>query len=214
MSRRFSNKRPHVGGLLPHNTFGRLVAQFQFSSHIPLRGGRNTGRHIYLSLVVPSGRDAGDFECAVNIRSDEGTEVLFAERIEDLDSAGPPEVGFDGGVHLAYGKGGDPSDPDFMGLTDADFQPIVNDDLYNRIADLSQNCDLVAAYGVTYSGGDGIHDIHMNSGTEDGDEHARDDRVHQDGAIAFYFNLAAGSDKKSFATWVFVKFDSQSVVEE
>ena len=53
-------------------------------------------------------------------------------------------------MHLYYGSGGDAPDTEDMGLTDADFQPIVNDDLYNRIADLSQNCDKVAAYGVTY----------------------------------------------------------------
>jgi hypothetical protein len=213
MSRRFSKMRPTVGASLPHNTFGALVGEFQSSSHIPLRGGKDTGRHIYLSIKVPDGRYAGIYECAVNIRSDEGTEVLFAERIEDLDSGGAPAEGFEGGVHLSYGTGGDASDPDFMGLTDQDFQLIVNDDLYNRIADLCQNCDRVAAFGVTYSDGTGIHDIHENSGTEAGDPHARDDRQNQDGAIAFYFNLEAGGQKKSYATWVFIKFSSQSVVE-
>ena len=214
MSRRFTNRRPTVGASLPHDTYGRLVGDFQSSSHIPLRGGKNTGRHIYLSIKVPSGSHAGIFECAVNIRSDEGTEVLFAERIEDLDSGEAPGDGFQGGVHLSYGTGGDASDPDFMGLKDDDFRPIVNDDLYNRIADLCQNCDRIAAYGVTYTDGSGIHDIHMNSGTQGGDSHARDDRQNQDGAIAFYFNLEAGGQRKSYATWVFIKFDSQSVVEQ
>src|SRR5262249_37819486 len=131
------------------------------ASHVPLRGGKDTGRHIYLSLKVPKGSHSGVFECAVNIRSDEGTEVLYTQRIEDLDSAGAPGDGFTGGVHLSYGPGGSQSDPDFMGLKDADFKPIVNDDLYQVIADLSQGCDRIAAYGVTYSDGTGIHDIHM-----------------------------------------------------
>ncbi len=213
MSRKFSKTRPTVGASLPHNKFGALVGEFQSSSHIPLRGGKDTGRHIYLSIKVAAGHYAGIYECAVNIRSDEGTEVLYAERIEDLDSGSAPAEGFEGGVHLSYGTGADASDPSYMGLTDSDFQPIVNDDLYNRIADLCQNCDRVVAYGVTYSDGSGIHDIHMNSGTEAGDPHARDDHEHQDGAIAFYFNLEAGGQKKSYATWVFVKFDNQSVVE-
>ena len=213
MSRKFTNKRPKVGAALPHDKFGALVGEFQSSSHIPLRGGKDTGRHIYLSIKVPSGPDAGIFECAVNIRSDEGTEVQYAERIEDLSAAGAPADGFEAGVHLYYGSGGDAPETEDMGLTDADFQPIVNDDLYNRIADLSQNCDKVAAYGVTYSDGTGIHDIHMNSGTESSDPHSRDDHIGQDGAIAFYFNLEAGGDKKSYATWVFIKFTTQSVVE-
>jgi uncharacterized protein YukJ len=213
MSRRFAPKRPQVGASLPHNVYGRLVGEFQFASHIPLRGGRDTGRHIYLSIKVPEGSDAGIYECAVNIRSDEGTEVLYAERIEDLDSSGLPDEGFQGGLHLAYGTGTERSGQEFMGLQDSDFGPIVNDDLYNRIADLTQNCDRIAAYGVTYSGGDGIHDIHMNSGTAAGDPHADQDRDHQDGAIAFYFNMTASGQQKSFATWVFVKFANQHVVE-
>jgi hypothetical protein len=213
MSRRFAGKRPQVGGSLSRNVYGRLVGEFQFASHVPLRGGRNTGRHIYLAIKVPDGASAGIFECAVNIRSDEGTEVLYAEKIEDLDSGGLPDEGFQAGLHLAYGSGQDATGNEFMGLSDSDFNPIVNNDLYNRIADLTQNCDRIAAYGVTYSGGDGIHDIHMNSGTDPNDPHADQDRDRQDGAIAFYFNMTASGDQKSFATWVFVKFSSQHVVE-
>jgi hypothetical protein len=213
MSRAFAHKRPHVGANLPHNVYGRLVGKFKFASHVPLRGGENTGRHIYLSVTVPEGSHAGIFECAVNIRSDEGTEVLYAERIEDVDSGGGvPKIGFQSGMHLAYGTGQDAPGQDYMGLQDSDFQPIVNDDLYNRVADLSQNCDMLAAHGVTYSGGDGIHDIHMNSGTDPGDPHARQDRHRQDGGIAFYFNMSAGGQQKSFATWLFIKFASQHVV--
>ena len=66
---------------------------------------------------------------AVNIRSDEGTEVQYAERIEDLDSGGLPELGFQDGLLLAYGSGTDQPGQDFMGLQDSDFNPIVNDDL-------------------------------------------------------------------------------------
>ena len=77
---------------LPHDHYGRLVGEFQFSSHVPLRGGQDTGRHIYLSIKVPEGPNGGIYECAVNIRSDEGTEVQYAERIEDLDSGGLPAL--------------------------------------------------------------------------------------------------------------------------
>jgi hypothetical protein len=213
MSRRFSHSRPTVGGSLPKNHFGRLVGEFQFSSHIPLRGGRDTGRHIYLSLKIPNGHNAGIYECAVNIRSDEDTNVLFTQRIEDLDAGGLPHFGFTPDVNLAYGSSSNESDQDFMGLKDSDFAEIVNDDLYNRIADLCQNCDRIAAYGVTYSGGDGIHDIHMNSGTESNDAHAGQDRDRQDGAIAFYFDLEAAGQHKTFANWVFIRFESQSVVD-
>jgi hypothetical protein len=166
MSHRFTRTRPTVGATLPHDRFGRLVGQFQSSSHIPLRGGQDTGRHIYLSLKVPEGPSVGIFECAVNIRSDEGTTVLYCERIEDLDSGGAPADGFNASIRLSYGAGLGGDGVDYIGLTDSDFKSIVNDELYNRIADLSQGCDRMAAYGVTYSDGTGIHDIHMNSGTD------------------------------------------------
>ena len=146
------------------------------------------------------------------IRSDDGTEVQYAQRIENLDGPLPTE-GFQDGIHLAYGTGTDTANLEFMGLQNSDFGPIVNDDLYNRIADLTQNCDLIAAYGVTYTGGDGIHDIHMNSGTVPGDPQADQDRPQQDGAIAFYFTMSSGGQQKSFATWVFIKFATQNVVE-
>ena len=42
MSRKFSAQRPQVGGTLPHNAYGRLVGDFQFSSHVPQRGGKDT----------------------------------------------------------------------------------------------------------------------------------------------------------------------------
>jgi hypothetical protein len=159
------------------------------------------------------GNHAGIFECAVNIRSDEGTEVPYTQRIEDPDTGGIPAEGLASGVHLAYGTGGAHSSTDFMGPHDGDFHPIINDDLYNRIADLCHGCVRVAAYGATYSDGTGLHDIHMNPGTNMDDPHARDDRVHQDGAIAFDFDLEAGGQRQSDATWVFVEFANQHVVE-
>jgi hypothetical protein len=197
-------------GHLPTKTFGRLVAEFQFASHVPLAGGHDTGRHIYLALRVADGPLAGLYEAAVNIRSDQGTEVQFTEKLENLNAADMPKPGFQAGVKLAYGTGPDGDGVDYLGLSDGDFQGIQNDALYDKISKLTQGCDRVAVYGITYSPvGNGIHDVHMNSGTEPDDPHAQDDRDHEDGAIAFYFNLGNG---KAFAHWVFVKFASQSVV--
>jgi hypothetical protein len=208
MSRNFSTHRPTVGGLLPKNQYGRLVGQFEFSSHVPLRGGQNTGRHLYIAAKIPSGPDAGVFECAVNIRSDDQTEVQYCQRTEDLSQSAPPDFGFDGQATLSYGSSSaHPQDPSFMGLKDSDFAAITNDDLYNKIADQMQNCDRLAAYGMTYSGGDGIHDLHMNSG-----ENGQPGRVHHDGAIVFYFNMNSGGQSAAFANWFFVKFEDASVV--
>jgi hypothetical protein len=204
-------------GNLPTKTFGRLVAEFKFASHIPLAGGQDTGRHIYLALSVPSGQFAGLYEAAVNIRSDEGTEVKFADKLENVNAADVPKPGFQAGVKLAYGAGPDGEGVDFLGLADGDFQDIENDELYDKVSKLTEGCDLVAVDGVTYGPpknnphgkANGIHDVHMNSGTDPGDSHAGDDRDHEDGAVAFYFNLGNG---QAFAHWVFVKFASQTVV--
>lgn len=211
VSRHHFTKNVLPAGNLPTKTFGCLVAEFKFASHVPLAGGRNTGRHIYLALNVAGGQYAGLYEAAVNIRSDEGTKVTFADRLENLAASGVPESGFQPDVKIAYGTGPSNDGVDYLGLTDADFQPIQNDELYDKISDLTNGCDRVAVYGVTYSPvGNGIHDVHMNSGTDPQDGHAGDDRDRQDGAIAFYFNPGRGG--QPFAHWVFVKFTSQSVV--
>jgi hypothetical protein len=55
--------------------------------------------------------------------------------------------------------------------------------------------------------------LRPNSGADSKDPHADQDRNRQDGAIAFYFNMTASGQQKSFATWVFVKFANQRVVE-
>jgi hypothetical protein len=216
MSRHHFTDNVMPQGNLPPLTYGRLVAEFQFASHIPLAGGKDTGRHIYLALKVPSGSNAGLYECAFNIRSDEGTEVTFAERMENVDPAGTPNHGFQAGVKLAYGSGPADGNVDYIGLADGDFEQIENDELYQKISRLTTGCDKVAVYGVTYSPpkndprgkANGIHDVHMNSGTSSSDSHARDDRVHEDGALAFYFNLG---DSKAFAHWMFIKFATQKV---
>ncbi len=204
----FSTTRPSFTATVPKNVYGEFVGTFQFASHIPLKGGANTGRHIYLALKAPS----GVIECAVNIRSDEDTEVLYTQRVENRDPGDLPGLGFTPGVHLAYGTGSG-GGVDFLGLKDSDFAAIVNDDLYNRISDLCRDCDRISAHGMTYSSGDGIHDIHMNSGTDPSDPHHGQDRVHQDGAIAFYFDTETDGQHQTFATWVLVKFSSQHVVE-
>jgi len=51
----------------------------------------------------------------------------------------------------------------------------------------------------------------MNSGTEAADSRAGDDRDHEDGAIAFYFDLGGG---KAFTHWDFVKSASQTIVND
>jgi hypothetical protein len=210
MSRRFTRMRPTVGASLPREVYGRLVGEFESSSHTPRRSDRDNVRHIYLDVKVPSGQYAGIDECAVNVESDDRTEVLYCERMEDLSSGDLPPDGFDETVRLSYGSGDSPDD---MGLTDSDFQTIDHADLYSRIANLAQNCDRIAAYGVTYSDGTGIHDVHMRSGTE---YHGRvsNEHANQDGAIAFYYNLEANAEKKSYAIWVFIKFDNQTIVND
>ena len=199
-------------GNLPTRIFGRLVGGFQFASHVPLAGGSNTGRHIYLAIKVDHGEFSGTYEAAFNIRSDEGTEVQFAEKQTNLSPSDIPAPGFTSGIKFSYGTGPQGGDIEFAGLSDGDFNAIENDQLFDKINSLTQGSDVVAVYGLTYSpNGNGLHDVHMNSGTNPDDPHASGDRDHEDGAIAFYFNL---SGENAFVHWVFVKFTSQRVLND
>ena len=105
-----------------------------------------------------------------------------------------PRSGSREAVNLSYNSGPDAS---YLGLADSDFAAIVNDNLYKTITGLTQNCDAVAAYGFTYTGGDGIHDIHMNSGYDASQSRRRP--APQDGAIAFYFTWSPAAQQKAFA---------------
>jgi uncharacterized protein YukJ len=134
--------------------------------------------------------------------------VRFAERIEDGPAALDP--GFSSDARLVY-EGGAGAGVDHMGLKNDDFQEIENNELYTRISDLTQNCDFVEVYGVTYSGGDGIHDVHMNHGTDPSDPHSRDDHPNQDGAIAFHFTVSSSGDSQKYAHWIFVRFETQTL---
>ena len=49
------------------------------------------------------------------------------------------------------------------------------------VMDWSRDCVLVAAYGFTYREGNGLHDIHMNSGEPEGSPHPN--RTNEDGAL-------------------------------
>lgn len=51
----------------------------------------------------------------------------------------------------------------------------------------------ISVYGMTYTEGTGIHDVHMNTGGKDG-------------ALIFYFDEQHGGPK---ARWVFLKFANQ-----
>jgi hypothetical protein len=198
-------------GKLPPGTYGRLVGRLPFTSLVPLAGGTETGRHLFLAVQVLGGPWSGLYEAPVNIRSAGGTEILYCERLESLPQAEVPKPGFHPGVRLAYGVGPDGDGTDYLGLSDEEFRPVAGDDLYHKISHLTQGCDEVAVHGITYAGGgNGLHDLHLNAGTVPSDAHAGDDRDRQDGAVAFYFfNLGEG---RAFAHWVFIRFRSQRIV--
>ena len=65
---------------------------------------------------------------------------------------------------------------------------------------------MIVAYGFTYDQGDGIHDIHMNSGEPAGSSHAN--QVNKDGALVFYYR---DERQDVLRRWVFIKFSTQSL---
>jgi uncharacterized protein YukJ len=93
-----------------------------------------------------------------------------------------------------------------IGLKQADFKPIQNGKLRMLVHDAAREADLVAAYGMTFSDGGGMHDIHYNNGEPPG-SHFHNDPNH-DGALVFYFLTQSGQPHRR---WFFIKFDTQSL---
>jgi uncharacterized protein YukJ len=172
--------------------------------------------------------NAGDssFDIAVNIQSDDASEVLYTvdhafqpalpDQLLKLDMGVLALDSKPGGLALDYVRetiGGSPMvDRNLMSKlpisTPAGHR---HNDLHNEVVDLLtravQDKDgTIYAFGDTFPvGGDpaGIHDIHMNQGNTDDSGHERDNGAWQDGAV--FVNLPAQN------VWiaVFIAFQTQ-----
>ena len=194
-ARRQPRARPD--GPLEPDVFGGLVGTVD---HVTLNdhdGPHPDDNHVYIWLKIAGGPLAGRYECAFNTQSDESkTPVQYCIHEEDIDNSEFPSIGF---TPAEFSYAG-------IGLSQKDFQPIINGTLRSLVFHYAQQCNLVAAYGVTYTEGNGLHDIHLNSGEPKGGENPN--RTDEDGVLVFYFRHETASSRRA---WIFIKFATQSL---
>ena len=200
---RFVRRRKPIGEPLPPDRFGVLVGEYHHQTLTPQGKPSPDDNHVYLWVKVPDapGRPGGLYECAFNIHSARGSHVQFAELEEEWDSADLPEPGsYD--MDLSYKE---------LELTDADFAPVRDGDLHVLVTGYANRCDRIAAYGVTYSDGTGMHDLHMRTGNPRNSPFRNENAPRQDGALVFYFRRKRAPTL--VARWVCIKFDTQTLEE-
>jgi hypothetical protein len=184
-------------GPLDGDVFGALVGTID---HVTLQAAvdpKFKDNHVYLWFKVNWGPHSGRYECALNTESIlDNIQVQYCVRVEEITPGDFPSIGF-WKAELSYKR---------LGLTQKDFHPIFSGTLRSLIYHYSENCNLAAAYGVTYTEGNGLHDIHMNSGEKKGGKNPN--RELQDGALVFYNRHETTASRR---TWIFTKFASQSL---
>ena len=185
---------------LPASHFGMLTGNFNSVSLTPRGSSKPDDNHVYILLRIPSGALAGVYECAFNTHSNQGSNAQYAEKEEDLGSATFPSTGFVSTATLSYHS---------MGLKQTDFQTITGPNLATTVMQYAQSAYRIAAFGFTYSTGDGIHDIHYNNGEKPGAGFGN--HPNQDGALVFYFAGGVQDNPNPSARWIFIKFDTQTL---
>jgi hypothetical protein len=163
--------------------------------------------HIYFWLRVSAGRHAGIYECAVNLASAHSdslhSPVLYCEREEVVAPGALPAEGFHPEVKRSYSA---------LGLRDQDFGPLPQAPFGPSLLAHAKSCIRMAAYGVTYNNGEGLHDIHLNSHESPASIHRdrldEDGQPTQDGALVFY---CPTPEETILARWIFSKFPTQQL---
>lgn len=198
---RIVRRRKPIGVPLPFDRYGVFAGEYHHQTLTPMGKPNPDDNHVYLWVKIPDapGRPGGVYECAFNIHSSRGSHVQFAELEEELDAADLPAPGFYE-ASLSYKE---------LGLANGDFAPVRDGDLHVLVTQYAERCDLMAAYGVTYSDGAGLHDLHMRSGEPPRSPYVEEERPDEDGALVFYF--LRSREPTLVARWVLVKFETQSL---
>jgi len=184
-------------GPLEGNVFGALVGTVDHVTLAAETGPKARDNHVYLWLKVNWGPHFGRYECAFNADSYQADmPVQFCLHEEEITPGDFPSVGF-WNASVSYKR---------LGLKQADFCPVLGGTLRSLIYHYAAQCNLASAYGVTYKEGNGLHDIHMNSGEKKSGKNPNRDL--EDGVLAFYRRHSTTASRR---TWIFTKFASQSL---
>jgi Uncharacterized conserved protein (DUF2278) len=177
--------------LLPHDVYGALVGTIDG----PL--GAGNANHVFIPIRVATGPCTGRYQLAFNTESTDLSQVQYCIRDEAITLTDVPSVGFTDDASVSYAA---------LGLDQKDFTTVANGKLRTIVDDSAQDSDLIAAYGVTYSDGTGMQDLHFNNGEPTGSGHG--DHPNQDGALALYALDRMGRNTRR---WIFIKFQTQSL---
>jgi uncharacterized protein YukJ len=204
------------------------LANYSVLKGDPQRGQvvfNRAGKNPHYQIVLKAG--AAAFQAAVNIQSEDGSEVLYSvdhafvppdpRALNSLPMGRRPLASENGGLALDFVRemvnGGAMVDREGMTLLPKSFPAgHRHNDLHNEVVDLL-NRAVQDPNGTMYIFGDafadpgtqGIHDIHMNQGNPPGEGHNQDNGVWQDGAV--FVNLPAQQN-----AWiaVFIAFQTQN----
>lgn len=163
---------------LPTSKFGSLTGTFDRVTRNPRGKGRPDDNHLYLWIKLDPDRT---YECAINTSRDS----QFA--VKDLGPISAPPAGFQT-ARSSY---------DDADVREADFASSPVRAIQDRISALAQRSDAIASYGTTYSGGEGMHLIHLqdhNASPRHRDKHG------EDGMLVFYASGRATAMYFKFAT--------------
>ena len=177
---------------LPHSHYGALVGTIDG----PLSDADDN--HVYIFARIATGQYAGRYKFAFNTESTEGhAEDEYYVYDEPISMAEVPSEGFTEDASLSYVA---------LGLHQSNFRTVQNGRLRTIVHDSAQSSDMVAAYGVTFDDGTGMHDLHYNNGEPAGGSFKNE--PNQDGALVFYYLNHAGQTTRR---WIFIKFQTQSL---
>ena len=182
----------HSHGTIPANVYGALTGKFDHWTLSAHDGTHPDNNHIYVWLKVESVMVNGKFEAAVNVESSKAVGNASPDKLELRyylhDETVPvdqwPAEGFAGDAQLSYAA---------LGLHESDFTIVTSGALRTLVATDALQAQRISIYGMTYTEGTGIHDVHMNTGNHDG-------------AMIFYYDDQHGGPR---ARWVFLKFANQ-----
>jgi hypothetical protein len=184
------------GTNLQSKTYVNLVGCFSHVSSVAIHHHPVDQRHLYLWVSQP---DTGFvYECAVHTRLTYESRIQSCWFTEPLETEKWPNFGvYTEDQSLSYRS---------LGLTTNSFFPVGRRSLSDELSAFAARSDRIQVYGFANAQGNGVHDIHQNSGEPP--HRTRSDRPSKDGALVFYYGDRPGIPAHKL--WLCLKFEEQS----
>jgi len=184
------------GADLPPGIFLSIVGSYSHLSSVPMHNAPMDGSHVYLWVLQP--RTGLIYECAVHTRLTYESNMRVCVFKELLEVEKWPDFGiYITGQSLSYQD---------LGLAPGDFSEVERRSLNDELSGFAIRADRIQVYGFACPGGNGIHDIHQNSGEPP--HMTRSNRPGEDGALLFYYSAKPGLP--AHRLWLCLKFEEQA----